>query len=85
MAQVTVNESTLDAIGNAIRGKLGVQTTYKPNQMPAAIQSIEVPSLQEKTIYANGTYVPSAGKNGFSRVIVEVEGEVLPSASGVSF
>ena len=50
MARVTINESTLDAIGNAIRGKLGVQTKYKPNQMPSAIQSIETPNLEVKKI-----------------------------------
>lgn len=59
MANVLVNESSLSAIADAIRSKLGVQTTYKPGQMAEAIGSIPgggtTPS-GTKSITANGTY-----------------------------
>lgn len=40
MSQVRVTETSLETIADAIRAKLGVQTTYKPSEMAAAIQSI---------------------------------------------
>ena len=40
MAKVLLTESSLDAIAEAIRDKLGVETEYKPREMAAAILSI---------------------------------------------
>ena len=40
MAQVLVNESSLEDIADAIRDKNGSSTTYQPAQMAAAIRSI---------------------------------------------
>ena len=40
MSKVMVNESSLSAIGAAIRGKNGTTNTYKPSEMAAAISSI---------------------------------------------
>lgn len=40
MAKVLVNESSLTGIANAIRGKNGSTTTYKPSEMAAAITAI---------------------------------------------
>lgn len=40
MANVLVEESTLKAIGDSIRGKTGASDTYLPSEMPAAINSI---------------------------------------------
>ena len=40
MSKVMVNESSLSAIGEAIRGKNGTTNTYKPSEMAAAISSI---------------------------------------------
>lgn len=40
MARVLVNESSLQSIANAIRGKNGLSVTYTPAQMAAAIQAI---------------------------------------------
>ncbi len=40
MAKVLVNESNLTNIANAIRGKNGSTTTYKPSEMAAAITAI---------------------------------------------
>ena len=80
MGLVKLNDSILTAIGNAIRAKLGVETTYKPSQMATAIASITELKGETKTVTANGTYTPSTGKNGFTEVTVSI-----PSASGNSF
>ena len=40
MSKVLVTEDYLEDIADAIRGKLSVQTQYKPGQMAAAIESI---------------------------------------------
>lgn len=40
MSKVLVNESSLTGIANAIRGKNGETTTYKPSEMAAAITAI---------------------------------------------
>lgn len=41
MSIVTIDDSYLTAIGNAIRAKNGATTTYKPSEMAAAISAIE--------------------------------------------
>lgn len=41
MSIVTIDDSNLTAIGNAIRAKNGTTTTYKPSEMAAAINAIE--------------------------------------------
>lgn len=54
-----IDTSTLTDIADAIRGKLGVQTQYKPGQMPEAIASISgggITPTGTKSITANGTY-----------------------------
>ena len=54
-----IDTSVLTNIADAIRGKLGVQTTYKPNEMPEAIESISgggITPTGTKSITANGTY-----------------------------
>ena len=40
MANVIINDTNLTNIANAIRGKNGTTTTYKPNEMAAAITAI---------------------------------------------
>ena len=45
MAKVLVNENNLTNIANAIRGKNGTTTTYKPSEMAAAISAIETGGL----------------------------------------
>lgn len=82
MGLVKINDSVLSAIGNAIRSKLGVATTYKPSQMAAAIGTIETPSLQTKSITENGTYTPGSGYNGFSQVTVNVPNSYSASDDG---
>lgn len=58
MANVLVDALSLTAIANAIRSKLGVQTTYKPAEMADAIDSISggITPTGTKSITANGTY-----------------------------
>lgn len=54
-----IDTSTLTNIADAIRDKLGVQTQYKPGQMPEAIESISgggITPTGTKSITANGTY-----------------------------
>ena len=41
MSLVTIDDSYLTAIGNAIRAKNGSTTTYKPSEMAAAISALE--------------------------------------------
>lgn len=58
-----IDTSTLTAIANAIRTKLGVQTTYKPSEMPEAIESISgggITPTGTKEITANGTNIDVA-------------------------
>jgi hypothetical protein len=40
MAIVTINDSNLTAIADAIRAKNGTETTYKPSEMAAAISAL---------------------------------------------
>lgn len=40
MAKVLINDTTLTAIGDAIRSKTGSEDTYKPSEMPEAILGI---------------------------------------------
>ena len=52
MSKVLVNETSLTAIGNAIRNKNGKSDKYKPSEMAAAIGAIvtggvDIPSGEE--------------------------------------
>lgn len=59
MANVYVNETSLQDIANSIRAKNGTQNTYKPRQMAAAIDAIPsggVTPTGTINITANGTH-----------------------------
>ena len=75
MSKVLVNESSLTGIANAIRGKNGSTTTYKPSEMAAAITAISgggEPTIEALSITANGTYTAPDGVDGYSPVTVNV-------------
>ena len=71
-----IDTSTLTDIADAIREKLGVQTQYRPGEMPEAIESISgggITPTGTKSITANGTYNASSDSaDGYSSVTVNV-------------
>ena len=84
MANVLVNENSLTNIANAIRGKNGETTTYKPSEMAAAITAISgggEPTIEALSITANGTYTAPDGVDGYSPVTVNVPQEGGPPES----
>ena len=73
-------------IADAIRTKLGVQTTYTPPQMAAAI--LDIPTggdvdVEQLSVTANGTYTAPTGK-AYSPVTVNVSGGGAAILSGTS-
>lgn len=50
MANVLVEENSLTAIANSIRGKNGTTNTYKPGEMAAAINAIETGGNADRMI-----------------------------------
>ena len=62
MSKVMVNESSLTAIGEAIRGKNGTTNTYKPSEMAAAISSI--PAGGGNLDFSNLEYVQLTSNKG---------------------
>ena len=76
MTTVLTDNANYTAIANAIRSKLGVQTTYMPSEMADAITAIPTgggSDLGTKTITTNGTYNASDDSlDGFSSVTVNV-------------
>lgn len=75
-----IDTSTLTDIADAIRGKLGVQTQYKPGQMPEAIESISsggITPTGTKSITANGTYDVAA----FASAEVDVPTGITPTGT----
>ena len=84
MSKVLVNESSLTGIANAIRGKNGSTTTYKPSEMAAAITAISggaEPTIEALSITANGTYTAPDGVDGYSPVTVNVPQDGSPPES----
>lgn len=84
MSNVLVQESSLQAIAEAIRAKNGQQTTYTPAQMGPAIRDLPTGGggseavLITKTISANGDYAAEEdGADGFSEVTVAVHAGLL--------
>ena len=84
MSKVLVNESSLTGIADAIRGKNGSTTTYKPSEMAAAITAISgsgEPIIEALDITSNGTYTAPDGIDGYSPVTVNVPQDGGPPES----
>lgn len=93
MSKKLYEETNIQAIANAIREKNNTQNQYTTSQMPNAILQIHgEPDLETLTVIANGNYLPSANKDGFSEVSVNVpnsytnsdEGKVVKNGSLIS-
>lgn len=77
MGNKLYEETHIQNIANAIRGKTGKSATMKVSQMASEISGITTetePVLQEKNITQNGTVTPDEGYDGLSKVTVNVEG-----------
>ena len=75
MANVLVEESSLQAIADAIRYKAEGTDTYKPREMASAIRNLPGTGvLQNLSVTENGNYTPPSGVDGFNSVSVAVPG-----------
>lgn len=73
MAKKLYEENNIQGIANAIREKNGSQNVYTVAQMGNAVRAIHTPpNLEVLNVTNNGNYLPSAGKEGFSEVNVNV-------------
>lgn len=86
MSKKLYEESNIEDIADAIREKNGTQNSYTVAQMGSAVRAIETqPDLEVLNATENGNYLPSAGKDGFSEVNVNVEsGEAVVQPLSVS-
>lgn len=77
MANVLVNESSLQDIADAIRDKLSVETTYKPSEMAAAIETIggvTPTGTKQISITENGTTTENVTSYASAEITVNVSG-----------
>ena len=83
MSKVLIDDSSLLNIGSAIRSKNGASTLYKPSEMAAAINALNmgITPSGSLSVTENGTYNVSQ----YASVVVNISAQTLPSASGVSF
>ena len=79
MAQKLYEESNIQAIADAIRGKNGLTNTYKTSEMAAAITAIEGGGVIEALdITSNGIYTAPEGIDGYSPITVNVPQDGSP-------
>lgn len=81
-----IDTSTLTAIADAIREKLGVQTQYKPGQMPEAIESISGGGItptgtKQISITANGTTTEDVASYADAEISVNVPTGITPTGT----
>ena len=79
--KVLVSENNLTGIADAIRGKNGEATKYKPSEMAAAITAISgaaEPVIEALEVTSNGTYTASNGVDGYSPITVNVPQDGSP-------
>lgn len=75
MSKKLYEENNVRDIADAIREQNGTQNSYTVAQMANAILQLHgEPNLETLTATENGNYFPSAGKDGFSSVAVNVSG-----------
>lgn len=89
MANVFVNEESLSDIADSIRGKLGVQTTYKPSEMAAAITSIpsggSTINNQNKTVHPSSSDQSITADSGYTGLgTVTVKGVTTTNLSAAN-
>ena len=80
MAKVFIEETTLTAIGDAIRGKTGKTDLIDPANMGTEIEGIEIgsdPIIESLEITSNGTYT-ATDCDGYSPITVNVPQEGGP-------
>jgi len=88
MSKLFIEETTLTAIGDAIREMTGLEELIAPGNMPNEIRSIETgsnPIIEPIEITANGTYNTYEGVDGFAPITVNVPQEGAPSAEELTF
>ena len=81
MAKVFIEESTLTAIGDAIRGKEGTSELIPVNDMATRISAIETgsdPVINPLEVTANGTYT-ATDCDGYSPITVNVPQDGAPT------
>lgn len=87
MAKVFIEETTLTAIGDAIRGKEGTTELVPVNDMATRISSIQGgsdPVIESLEIKSNGTYT-ATDCDGYSPITVNVPQDGAPSEEELTF
>lgn len=71
MSIVTIDDSCFTNIANAIRGKNGETTTYKPNEMAAAISALSGGSSGNITQWGKMFFSSSVSKVDLSSIVAD--------------